>query len=201
MTLKAASSRLQGGERHASGRRRLENLLARTANGDQVAFADLYAATELKMRTSVASLVPDAMELEDLLQDAYLKVWHNAHQYRSSIASPITWMIRVMQHCAIDRLRRPKLPSCQLNEEALAVADDPVDPLAKHEAARLFLAAQVAMRALPPARAELLSQAYIEGLSRSVLARRHGVPAATIKTWLRRSLATVREQMAVETLN
>jgi RNA polymerase sigma-70 factor (ECF subfamily) len=56
-------------------------------------------------------------------------------------------------------------------------------------------AARAAMRSLPPGRAEPLAEAYLEELSREVLARRCDVPISTIKTWLRRSLAAIRAQM------
>jgi RNA polymerase sigma-70 factor, ECF subfamily len=184
------------------GRRRLAGLLAQTARGDQDAFSALYAATAVKMRMTVAPMVHDPAELEDLVQEGYLKVWCNAHRFRPSIASPITWMMRIFRNCAIDRLRRPRPTYCSLDEEALSIADDSIDPLATHDQARQMQYAVAAMRSLTPDRAELLAQAYLEELSREVLARRYKVPAATIKTWLRRSLATVRAQMAcAEPLN
>lgn len=186
----------RAGDVDGGQRRRLAALLARTAEGDRSAFCEFYAATAAKMRMTVAPLVADAADLEDLMQEAYLKVWRNAHQYQASIASPITWMMRVFRNCAVDRLRRPRPPLCQLDEDALSIADDPIDPLALRDQARRMESAVAAMRSLPPDRAELLAQAYLEGLSREVLARRYKVPAATIKTWIRRSLATVRAQMA-----
>jgi RNA polymerase sigma-70 factor, ECF subfamily len=176
-------------------RHRLVVLLARTAEGDQRAFGELHAATAAKMRKSVAALMPDAAELDDLMQEAYLKVWRSAHQYRAPVSSPITWMIRIMRNCAIDRLRRPRLPFCPLDVEALSVAGDVVDPIAERDFARLSTTALAAVQGLSPARAELLAEAYLQGLSREVLAQRYNVPASTIKTWIRRSRASVRAQM------
>jgi RNA polymerase sigma-70 factor (ECF subfamily) len=37
-----------------------------------------------------------------------------------------------------------------------------------------------------------LSLAYLEGESRNALAERFGVPVSTVKTWLRRTLETVK---------
>lgn len=196
MTHKLARRELSRTGELDCGQRRLAGLLAQMADGDREAFSDLYAATAVKMRMTVAPLVADTADLEDLLQEAYLKIWRNAHQYQASVASPITWMMRVMRNSAIDRLRRPRAHFCQLDEEALSIADEPVDSTALLDRARQMRAAMNAMRALPRGRAELLAQAYLEGLSREVLARRYKVPAATIKTWIRRSLATVRTQMA-----
>lgn len=177
-------------------RERLVVLLARSADGDQDAFSELHAATAAKMRKSVAGFVGDAAELDDLMQEAYLKVWRSAHQYRPSVSSPITWMMRIMRNCAIDRMRRPRLPVCTLDDEALSVAADDVDPLADRDQAQRLQAALDAVRALTPQRADLLCGAYLHGLSREVLAQRHNVPASTVKTWIRRSLASIRASMA-----
>jgi RNA polymerase sigma-70 factor (ECF subfamily) len=42
----------------------------------------------------------------------------------------------------------------------------------------------------------LIVLAYLKGESRQVLARRFGVPVGTIKTWLRRTLMSLREDCA-----
>ena len=56
--------------------------------------------------------------------------------------------------------------------------------------------AATAIRQLPPDRQALLSLAYIDGESRQSLSERFGVPVGTIKTWLRRTLETVRTDCA-----
>ena len=44
---------------------------------------------------------------------------------------------------------------------------------------------------------ELLSLAYIDGESRQSLSKQFGVPVSTIKTWLRRTLETVRTDCTI----
>ena len=56
--------------------------------------------------------------------------------------------------------------------------------------------AATAIRQLPEDRQALLSLAYIDGESRQSLSERFGVPVGTIKTWLRRTLETVRTDCA-----
>jgi RNA polymerase sigma-70 factor (ECF subfamily) len=51
-----------------------------------------------------------------------------------------------------------------------------------------------ALRNLPEDRRRLISLAYVEGMSRLSLAEQFGVPVGTIKTWLRRAIASVREE-------
>jgi RNA polymerase sigma-70 factor, ECF subfamily len=42
----------------------------------------------------------------------------------------------------------------------------------------------------------LIALAYLKGESRLVLSRRLGIPVGTIKTWLRRTLTSLREDCA-----
>jgi RNA polymerase sigma-70 factor, ECF subfamily len=193
MGSRAGCTELHGSTMNA-GQRHLAVLLFRSAEGDREAFGKLYAATQAKMRLTVAPMV-GYPELDDVLQEAYFKIWRSAHQYRTSLGSPITWMVSLMRNCAIDRLRSRRRAFCQLHEEALAIADDPIDLFALRDLARQAAAARKAMQSLPPGRAELLAEAYLDELSREVLAHRYNVPISTIKTWLRRSLAAVRAQM------
>jgi RNA polymerase sigma-70 factor (ECF subfamily) len=63
-------------------------------------------------------------------------------------------------------------------------------------------AGPIAVRALarlPEQRRELLALAYIVGESRATLSQRFGVPIGTIKTWLHRTLETVRKDCLAAT--
>jgi len=171
---------------------RLTELLAKVAQGDQRAFAELHAATFHKLRRTVLTVSPSAADLDDLLQDAYLKIWKHAVQFDPRRASPITWMCTIVRNTAIDARRLKQVATTEL-DEALAVpdgtqAEDDFD----------FDAAQpIAARAiqnLSDDRRQLLSLAYLEGASRSVLAQRFDVPVGTVKTWLRRTLESLRRE-------
>jgi len=168
---------------------RLSDLLARVGRGDQRAFTELFASTRNKLRKTARPIAPVNADLDDLLQDAYLKIWKHAAHFDPSRSSPITWMCAIMRHTAIDAARLKQVPAADF-DEALAVpvceSEDPFDyDLAQPIAAR-------AIQRLPDQRRQLLSRAYLDGESRLLLAQRFGVPVGTIKTWLRRTLETVR---------
>lgn len=178
---------------------RLSDLLARVGRGDQRAFSELFAATRHKLRKTARPIVPSSADLDDLLQDAYLKIWKNAAHFDPRRSSPITWMCAIMRNTAIDAVRLKQVPMADF-DEALLVPDvsdcgDAFDyDLAQPIAAR-------AIERLPDQRRQLLSRAYLDGESRQMLAQRFDVPVGTIKTWLRRTIATVRaECMACDTV-
>lgn len=171
---------------------RLNELLERVGRGDQRAFAELHAATRNKLRKTALSVSPAIGDLDDLLQDTYLKIWKHAAHFDPERSSPITWMCAIMRNTAIDALRLKQLATAELDEALsvpdLADSDDAFD----YDFAQPIAAG--AIQRLPEDRRHLLSLAYLEGESRLMLAKRFGVPVGTIKTWLRRTLESVRQE-------
>jgi RNA polymerase sigma-70 factor (ECF subfamily) len=177
----------------ADGRNHLSLLIARTGEGDDAAFSELYALTSRKMRKTARAVCVRGAELEDILQDAYLKIWRNAPNFNPDRSSPISWMAVIVRNTAIDALRLKMLPTTDL-DLALLVPEPVPDGDFDYDRARPIAAS--AIRQLPDDRQALLSLAYIDGESRQSLSDRFGVPVGTIKTWLRRTLETVRTDCA-----
>jgi RNA polymerase sigma-70 factor (ECF subfamily) len=177
----------------AEGRDHLSLLIARAGEGEDAAFSELYALTSRKMRKTARAVCASGAELEDILQDAYLKIWRNAPNFNPDRSSPISWMAVIVRNTAIDALRLKTLPTTDL-DLALLVPEPVPDSDFDYDRARPIAA--TAIRQLPDDRQALLSLAYIDGESRQSLSDRFGVPVGTIKTWLRRTLETVRTDCA-----
>lgn len=185
--------------------KRLEHLLALIADHkDQGAFAELYTATRRKLFSTVILIVYRQDLAEEILQEAFVRIWSNAGAYRSSRGSAMTWMIAITRNIAIDYIRKPAREA-QSDENVLLQlrSDDPsalevIEAVEDQQTAigqrQIALAA---LQALDPARRDLIIAAYIYGESREQLAKARGVPVSTVKTWIRRALleveATVRK--------
>jgi RNA polymerase sigma-70 factor (ECF subfamily) len=177
----------------AEGRDHLSFLIARAGDGEDAAFSELYALTSRKMRKTARTVCAPGTEVEDILQDAYLKIWRNAPNFDPDRSSPISWMSVIVRNTAIDTFRLKTLPTTDL-DLALLVPEPTPDSDFDYDRARPIAA--TAIRQLPDDRQALLSLAYIDGESRQSLSERFGVPVGTIKTWLRRTLETVRTDCA-----
>jgi len=177
----------------AEGRDHLSFLIARAGDGEDAAFSELYALTSRKMRKTAQTVCASGTEVEDILQDAYLKIWRNAPNFDPDRSSPISWMSVIVRNTAIDTFRLKTLPTTDL-DLALLVPEPTPDSDFDYDRARPIAA--TAIRQLPDDRQALLSLAYIDGESRQSLSERFGVPVGTIKTWLRRTLETVRTDCA-----
>ncbi|MBR0993162.1 sigma-70 family RNA polymerase sigma factor [Bradyrhizobium japonicum] len=181
---------------------KLDELLLRMAGGDELAFEKLHAATRRKLFSTVLLVVRRRHLAEDIAQEAYVRIWLNAPAYRPALGSPMMWMITIARNLAIDAVRRP---SREIFRDQSALLDFPADtPTAlesmerrenESDTARLQQSMLSALQTLEPTRRHLVIAAYLHGESRHRLAEQYGVPANTIRTWLRRALMHVRAQI------
>ncbi|MCG6884609.1 MAG: sigma-70 family RNA polymerase sigma factor [Silicimonas sp.] len=173
----------------------IENLIARAGIGERAAFSDLYERTSAKLFGVCLRVLNDRAAAEDAMQDAYVKIWKNADRYSANGLSPMTWLITIARNTAIDRLRARRdtedyadysdtLPAGGLTPEGAAIAGS--------EARRIA----GCMEELAEDRRSAVRDCYLGGLSYADLADKFDVPLNTMRTWLRRSLAALRECMA-----
>ena len=168
-------------------------LLAAVAKGDEAAFARLYAATRAKLYGVVVRILRREDLADEVMQETFLKIWHGAGQFDPLRASPITWMVAIARNRAIDLLRRRTEASIEEEPEAMEVATDSPDPLARRELNEDIQRLLACIGRLPAERQRLVLLAYYNGWSREQLAAELETPVNTIKTWLRRSLLEIRE--------
>lgn len=170
----------------------LQNLLARVALRDRAAFQQLYRDASPKLFGISLRILKDKQEAEDVLQEVFVKIWHNADRYAPHVASPQAWMNAVTRNLAIDSLRRRKPGGGDL-DAAEDPADDGLNPeetAIMRSEGRLIAAC---LAELDPDRASAVRLAYVEGESYLELADRFDLPLNTIRSWLRRSLIKLRE--------
>lgn len=163
------------------------------AAGDRDAFERLYAAARAKLFGVVLRILRRQDLAEEVLQEAYLKIWYSAAQYDATVASPVTWMATIARNRAIDIVRKRSEASLEDEPQAAEVAADLPDPLAGRELSEELRRLMACLGRLQPERQSLVLLAYRFGLSREQLAAKAGKPVNTIKTWLRRSLMEIRE--------
>jgi RNA polymerase sigma-70 factor (ECF subfamily) len=168
-------------------------LMAAVAKGDQAAFERLYQATRAKLYGVALRILRRADLADEVIQETYLKVWNSAGQFDPAMASPITWMVAIARNRAIDLVRKKSEISIEEEPEVLEVAAETPHPLAKREMTEELRRLLACMGGLDEERRRLVLLAYYSGWSRDQLAAHFDKPVNTIKTWLRRALADIRE--------
>jgi RNA polymerase sigma-70 factor, ECF subfamily len=170
----------------------IENLISRCGLGDRAAFRLLYGATSAKLFGVCLRVLKNRTDAEDVLQETYVKIWHNAAKYQVSGYSPITWLVTIARNQSIDRLRSRKPDTAELTE-AEDIADTTATPEQNVALSGDVERLRMCLEALSPGRAEAVKAAYMEGYSYQELAERLNQPINTVRTWLRRSLISLKE--------
>lgn len=183
----------------------LERLLQRMSRKDEAAFEKLHAATKRKLFSTILLIVKRRHLAEEIVQGAYVRIWLNAGTYRSSLGSPMMWMITIARNLAIDVARKP---AREIYSDHSAMLDFPADsPTAletiesredESDTLKLQQSMLSALQALEPSRRHLVIEAYLHGESRNRLSEQYGVPVNTIKTWIRRALLEVRSNFSMD---
>lgn len=168
-------------------------LIAAVAKGDEAAFEQLYSATRAKLYGVVLRILRRQDIAEEVIQEAYIRIWNSAGKFDPAVASPITWMVSIARNRAIDVVRKRGEASIEEEPAAMEVAADSPDPLARREMTEELKRLLECVGRLEPDRQKLVLLAYYNGWSREQLAEKFGAPVNTVKTWLRRGLLDIRE--------
>lgn len=174
----------------------LADLLGRIAARDAAAFSALYKATSAKLYGVVARILPRGDAAADALQEAYVRIWEKAGEFDPAKGSPLAWMATIARNRALDEVRRVRPGSLEDLPGSFEPAADEVDPLAARERSEGLVKLLICLQALDEEKRAVVLLAYYRGLSREALALRFGRPVPTIKTWLHRSLAQLRDCLA-----
>jgi RNA polymerase sigma factor (sigma-70 family) len=170
-----------------------EAALVACASGNRQAFRAIYEREAPKMLGVAMRLLKRQSLAEDAVQDAFVNIWNKAGSFDPQAGSARGWIYTILRNRALNMLRSEGRLDHQEDFEAMGLASEEDDP----EAVILHLSDATALRGcletLDPQRRSLLVLAYIHGLTQGELAGRLGVPLGTMKSWIRRSLLSLKE--------
>jgi len=188
--------------------RELGQLLARAGLGDRAAFARLYERTSGHLFAVVLRIQRDRAQAEDLLQEVYVSVWKSAASFDAARSQPLTWLTHIARHRAIDSLRRQQTQprTLSLNAAQGSGGDDPddgpdlADALPSSSPGPLDLLGLASdqrelahcMGRLTAPQRQSVALAFFDGLSHAEVAAHLREPLGTVKSWVRRALATLK---------
>ena len=162
--------------------------LARALRGDRKAVAKLVTAQSPAMLRLANRMLNDPAEAEDVVQDAFLRLWRKADDWREGRAKLSTWLHRVTLNLCYDRLRKSKPDYGDVPD----IADDVVS--APERLAKLETAARVraAIAALPPRQRAAIALYHLEALSNIDAAAAMEISVEALESLLARGRRALR---------
>ena len=174
----------------------LRDLLSRVAHADERAFAELYRQASPHLYAIALRIVRQGSLAEEIVQEAFVSIWHHAGTYDAAKSQPSTWLASIVRHRALDHLRRRAVDVVPLDDgddrpawEGVSDAPSPVDMLLAGADAR---AIRDCVDALDPGPKQAIALAFFHGLTHGELAAHLAEPLGTVKSWVRRGLDRLR---------
>jgi RNA polymerase sigma-70 factor, ECF subfamily len=170
-----------------------EDLIGLAGNGDAEAFAALYDRHSRAAYSLAYRMMGDKQAAEDLLQDAFLKVWRSAGSYRVERGSVRTWILSIVHNRGIDQLRSAASRR-RTQDKVEAEAPKAQSSDAFSQAWRNTQRDQVrdALSTLPPEQLKILELAYFSGYTHVEIAELLDLPLGTVKGRMRLGLKKIK---------
>lgn len=177
-------------------------LLARYAAGEPAAARALAAAVTPRIYAHSVRVLGERAEAEDVVQEAMIRLWRIAPEWRSGEAKVTTWLYRVVANLCTDRLRKRSTVPLEDVAEPLDDAGSAAEMIqwrARHDAL------QAALLSLPDRQRQAVVLRHIDGLTNPEIAEVLGIGVEAVesltargKRGLTKALADKRDALGFE---
>jgi RNA polymerase sigma-70 factor (ECF subfamily) len=172
-----------------------ETLMGLVAGGDHGAFRQLVDRHVDRAVALAQRIVGSRAEAEEVVQEAFLRVWTTAPRWNPEGAMFRTWFSRVLTNLCIDRRRRPR-------HAALDETHDPPDErpnaaeslAADEEAGRV----RAAMARLPDRQRAALALCYFDEMGNQEAATALGVTVGALESLLVRGRKALKDALQAD---
>jgi len=168
-----------------------EELIHLLKNRDQTAFSYFYDNYSGALFGIIYKMLEDRQLAEDVLQEAFVKIWNNFPNYDSLKGRLFTWMLNIARNAAIDKLRsrsyQDSLKNQPLAENVNTItANSAANPLQND----IGLRKQVGK--LKEEYRVLIDLSYYQGFTHEEISKILNLPLGTVKTRIRSALTQLR---------
>ncbi len=187
-----------------SGRPTLDNgqlvdLVARSAQGREDAFAELYDLTSSRIHGLILRVLRSPDHAAEVTQEVYVEIWRQSARYDPAKGTVLAWMTTMAHRRAVDRVRSVSRATARDEHYGRRAAEREVDQVwdgveQNLDAERV----RAGMASLSEIQREALTLAYFGGYTQSQVADRLELPLGTVKTRIRDGLMRLRRTWGVD---
>ncbi len=170
-----------------------DKFVKRAIEGDQDAFKQLMDKYQKPLYFHVLKMVRNHEQVEDLVQEAFMKAFNNLNSYNTNYAFS-TWLYRITTNHTIDYLRKKKLKTTSINdpvktkdgEMEIQISDDAETDrdIIRKERKKII---HNAINDLPKKYRKVIEMRHLQELSYQEIADHLDLPLGTVKAHIFRA--------------
>ena len=141
-----------------------------------------------------ARILADRAEAEDVAQEAMLRLWRIAPDWRNGEAQPRTWLYRVVTNLCNDRLRARKRRSVVPIDEVAEPLDPAAGVLAEIIEDERMAALTLALQCLPERQRQAVILRHIEGLTNPEIAAILEIGVEAVESLTAQAIGKIRQR-------
>ncbi len=169
-----------------------EELVLLLRQQSREAFNYLYKNYSGVLYGVIHKIIFDDETANDVLQEAFVKIWNNINQYDARKGRIYTWMLNIARNSAIDKLRSKG----EIMKGKIRQGEDVVSSLEqglKTEQATDTIGLRKMVAGLKPEYEAIVSLAYFSGFTLDEISKTLNIPLGTVKTRMRSAIQQLRE--------
>ena len=174
-------------------------LLAAIASGSEPDFARFYDAYHSRVYVFVLRHLGDPAEASEVLNEVMLEVWRSAARFEGR-SQPLTWVLGIAHHKALDALRRRGRAPTEELDESLPDEGAP-NPPELLDAAQNAEGLRRCIERLSADQRLVVHLAFFEDLPYPEVARIVDCPVGTVKTRIFHAKRLLRRCLSGESVN
>jgi RNA polymerase sigma-70 factor (ECF subfamily) len=171
-----------------------EALLVAFANGDQQAARFLTARLLPRVLAQATRMLANPTEAEDVAQDAMMRLWKIAPDWRQGEAQVGTWLYRVVANLCTDQLRKRR---GGVSLDQVAEPEDATPSVAAQMQTNARMTAlSDALAQLPDRQAQAVALRHLEGLANPEIAQIMDISVRSVESLTARGKRALADIMA-----
>ncbi len=171
-----------------------EELVGLLQSRDQQAFSYLYDNYSAALNGIIFRMVENRELAEDILQEAFVKIWNNFSSYDTGKGRLFTWMLNLTRNLTIDTLRsKGYKKQSQISSDENSVSNLTSDNRSAERFDAMGIRKQLVN--LKPELRSIIDLAYFSGYTQDEISKEMGIPLGTVKTRMRTAIIELRKML------
>lgn len=169
-----------------------DELVSLLQSKDAQAFNYLYDNYSAALFGVIYKMIEEKELAEDILQEAFVKIWNSFSNYDSTKGRLFTWMLNITRNLTIDILRSKsykKQAKIQAFENSVNNVTDTSGGTAQFDS----LGIRRHLTLLKNDQKQIIDLAYFSGFTQEEIAKQLSIPLGTVKTRMRTAIMELRK--------